>query len=196
MKHFASFALAVLLSLGLMASTNPVIDGSVDLEKSTVNWTGYKVTGKHYGTVNLKSADLSIEGAQIKGSFVIDMTSIATKDISGGGAAKLDGHLKSGDFFGVEKYPEARFEITSSNPGKVDGTVKVRGNLTIKETTAPISFLVSMTEDGDYTVATAEITVDRTTYDVRYGSGKFFDNLGDKAIYDDFDLTVTLYVSK
>ena len=172
-----------------IASTDPVTGTGVDVEKSTIEWTGKKVTGKHEGTINLKSADLSIDNGMITGgNFVIDMTSIQVTDLSGGMADKLRGHLTSDDFFGVASHPTATLEISGSEKGEEAGTQLVKGNLTIKNITHPIEFVTSM--NGN--TATAKITVDRSKYDVRYGSKSFFEGLGDNLIYDNFDLNVTL----
>lgn len=122
------------------------------------------------------------------GKFTIDMASITNTDLEDPGYnAKLVGHLKSDDFFGVEKYPTAKLEIKSSSKFENNkGTVKA--HLTIKETTLPIEFEAQ--KEGNWLMA--EIIIDRSKYDVRYGSGSFFDNLGDKTIYDDFTMTVKI----
>ncbi len=160
---------------------------SIDLENSVINWTGSKVTGKHTGTLHLKDGSLKFEDGKLTGgSFTIDMTSLASTDLQGGTAGKLLGHLKSDDFFSVETYPTAQLTITEV--GMAEGAYAVTADLTIKGKTAPVSFLANLEPAG----ASADITVDRTVYDVKYGSGKFFDNLGDKLIHDDFDLSVQL----
>src|SRR5690606_35721546 len=104
---------------------------------------------------------------------------------------KLVNHLKSDDFFGVEKYPTAKFEITKVVSQGNDQYL-VTGNLTIKATTKEIEFPATIKAEGEALTASAQITVDRSEYDIRYGSSSFFDNLGDKVIYDDFNLDVTL----
>jgi polyisoprenoid-binding protein YceI len=176
-----------------LSFTNPIETKSVDTAKSQVIWKGYKVTGEHQGTINIKSGALEFDnGALTGGSFVIDMPTIKVTDLSGGMATKLEGHLKSPDFFGVEKHPEASFKITKVVSRGTPGDYKIVGNLTIKETTKEIKFFTNVSSDGS--IATADIKVDRSEFDVRYGSGSFFDNLGDKTIYDEFDLNVTLAV--
>ena len=160
---------------------------SINTEKSTIEWTGKKVTGTHTGTISIAEGTLEQENGRLSGgTIIIDMTSIANSDMDGKMKGKLEGHLKSDDFFGVETYPTAKLVINEVTPGE-DG-FNVTGNLTIKEKTAPVSFNASLSEGG----AVANITVDRTIYDVRYGSGKFFDGLGDKMINDNFDLVVNL----
>lgn len=169
----------------------------VDTKASTINWTGYKVTGKHAGTVNVKNGSLVMDhGTLVGGSFDIDMTSIACTDLTGDMAGKLVGHLSSADFFGVEKFPTAHFEINRAIPTDSKGNYKIIGKLQIKETTQEIKFNANVAPNGSSVVATGKIIIDRSEFDVRYGSGSFFDGLGDKTIYDDFDLEVKLVASK
>ena len=124
------------------------------------------------------------------------MNSIACTDLSGEYAGKLVGHLKSDDFFGVANYPTAKFVITKVVSRGTPGAYKVQGDLTIKGITQSIKFNADLKEDGTKTVAEAKITVDRSDYNIRYGSGSFFENLGDKTIYDDFDLEIKLVTNK
>lgn len=179
-----------------MAATAPATY-NVDVTSSTVNWKGYKVTGEHTGAVKLKSGALQFtDGKLTGGSFVVDMNSITCTDLEGEWADKLVGHLKSDDFFGVAKYPTSKFVITRAIPQDTKGNYKVIGNLTIKETTKEAKFLVNLTESNGTVTANGKLTVDRSEYNVRYGSGSFFDDLGDKTIYDEFDLEVTLVSKK
>lgn len=174
-------------------STKKATTYQVDKSQSKLNWTGKKVTGQHSGTINVADGKLDIENNVLKGgNFSLDTRSIAVTDIKdAGGNAKLVGHLKSEDFFGVEKYPSANFVITKVTPtgsGKYD----VTGNLTIKGITNPITFPATVTVAGNKVSAKADIKVDRTKYNIRYGSKSFFEGIGDKAIYDEFDLAVEL----
>lgn len=202
MKNASIFTLALaVISLIGMSFTTPENGGTETLKanvaESSIEWKGYKVTGEHSGTVNLKSGDLKFEeGALVGGSFVIDMTSIENTDMEGEWSQKLVGHLKSDDFFGVENHPTADFEITKVISRGTPGDYKILGNLTIKGITKPIKFFTHLEEEGNKVTATAEMTIDRSEYNVRYGSGSFFDNLGDKTIYDEFDMTVTLVTNK
>ena len=162
-----------------------------DTEKTELKWTGKKVGGQHVGHIKLKSGELTIkDGAIAKGNFVIDMKSITNDDLTDAGYnQKLVGHLKSDDFFGVEKYPEATLVI--KEPATFVGNMaNVKGELTVKGKTNPITFVVS--KNGN--TYTSTISVDRAKYDVRYGSGSFFSNLGDKVIDDIFTLEVSLIV--
>jgi polyisoprenoid-binding protein YceI len=126
----------------------------------------------------------------------MDMTSIKVTDLEGEWAGKLEGHLKSPDFFGVEKHPTATLVITKVVPKGTPGDYKVSGNLTIKEKTKEVRFYAHVDSEGGKMNATADLKIDRTDFDVRYGSGSFFDGLGDKTIYDEFDLTVNIVASK
>lgn len=178
--------IASVIVLATVAFTNTKKE--VNTSESTITWTGEKVTGSHEGTITLESGHLMMEDEKIiGGEFVMDMTSINVTDLSGENKEKLEGHLKSEDFFGIEKNPKAKLVITSA-ASKGNGKYGVVGDLTIKNQTHPITFDLMM--NGD--TASTKLTIDRTKYDVRYGSGSFFDNLGDKTIYDNFDLDVNL----
>ena len=170
----------------------------LNTESSTIIWQGYKVTGEHAGTIDLKNGNLDFDNGEFTGGgFVIDMATIVNTDLEGEWKTKLEGHLKSPDFFGVEQFPTASFEITRVISRGTPGDYKVVGNLTIKETTKEIKFLIHLDDSTpNKTVATASITIDRSDFDVRYGSGSFFDGLKDKTIYDEFDLEIELEVSK
>jgi len=164
---------------------------------SVVVWTGYKVTGKHTGTVKVKSGNVQFtNGVLTGGSFEMDMNSITCTDLEGEWAGKLVGHLKSDDFLGVASYPTASLTITRAIPQDSKGNYKIIGNLTIKGTTKEVKFFANAVEANGGVTAGGKITVDRSEYNMRYGSGSFFDGLGDKTIYDEFDLQVTLVANK
>ena len=186
------------LALAAFSFKNVVIETySANVAKSEIGWKAYKVTGSHEGTINLKSGDLQYtDGMLSGGTFEVDMTSLASTDLKGEWKDKLDGHLKSEDFFGVENFPVAKFNITKVVPKGTPGDYKITGDLTIKETTKSIKFYANIVEEGNSRVATADIKIDRSEYDVRYGSGSFFSGLGDKTIYDEFDLSVKLVTEK
>ncbi|NOU58660.1 YceI family protein [Marinifilum caeruleilacunae] len=164
-------------------------------EKSKVEWLGKKVTGEHSGTIKISEGHLVFKDDQLeKGSFVVDMSTIENTDIKDEGyRAKLVGHLKSDDFFGVEQHPKSTFEIVKTKK-LGNGNYEVHGNITIKGITKPISFNVNMHQHGDDLHVSGKIVIDRSKFNVRYGSGSFFDNLGDKTIYDDFELSLDLYL--
>lgn len=188
----------ILLAIGLTVNpveTNATYQAKVD--ESSVAWTATKVvSGGHSGTVKISEGSLDINGNKLKGgSFTIDMTTIENTDLSGEWKAKLEGHLKSDDFFAVETYQTATLKITSAS-SKGAGKFDVTADITIKGKTESITFPATVSVDGDQVTATAKLTIDRTKFDVRYGSNSFFDNLGDKAISDEFTLDVNLVASK
>lgn len=185
-----------LLAVLVMAATSTTTY-KADLVSSNIVWKGYKVTGEHTGTVKLKNGALQFADGKLSGgSFEVDMASINCVDLEGAVADKLVGHLKSDDFFGVQKFPTAKFVITRAIPTDSKGNYKIIGNLTIKETTKEVKFQANLTEANGQATATGKITIDRSEFNVRYGSGSFFDNLGDKTIYDEFDLNITLVAKK
>lgn len=167
---------------------------TVDTEASTVEWYGSKPIGaSESGIVQIAEGALSFNGSEIvDGSVVIDMTTIEPTSQSGNMLDMLTGHLMSDEFFGVETYPTATLVIKSAEPTDVDGQYAVVADLTIKETTDEIGFLTDVMVDGDTLEATADVVVDRSIYDVQYGSGTFFSDLGDDLISDEMEFTVTL----
>lgn len=190
MKGITLFA--AILGLAALSFDLPSVATTVDTTKSFIAWKGYKVTGQHNGKVMLKGGNLEFDNGVLKsGSFEIDMTTITCEDLPNGGE-RLVGHLKSEDFFGVEKFPVAKFATTKVFPVDTKGNYRITGNLTIKSTTKEIKFNAMVVEETGEKKATAKITIDRSDYDIRYGSGTFFENLGDKTIYDEFELEVTL----
>jgi polyisoprenoid-binding protein YceI len=189
-KVILTAALFTLTSVNAFAKTH-----NVDVKNSVLNWTGTKVTGKHHGRVWLKSGKVEIDKADIKGGeFVMDMSSIKVDDIKDPEYnGKLTGHLKSDDFFGVTNHPTSTFKITSVRPLNKDGyTHEITGNLTIKNITKPVSFPAKVLVKGDKATAKGKLVVDRTDFDVKYGSGKFFENMGDKMIHDNFEIELDL----
>ncbi|MEJ2753639.1 MAG: YceI family protein, partial [Chloroflexota bacterium] len=139
---FGLSLLAVLLLVGSAFTTaDDFISYNVDTVESVIYWKGYKVTGQHDGIVNIQSGALDYDNGQlVGGNFTIDMSSITVKDLEGDYKAKLEGHLKSEDFFGVEKFPTAKFVITKVMSRGMPGDYRIEGDLTIKETTKPIKF--------------------------------------------------------
>lgn len=185
----------------LLLVTQPTADDTkatykVNVADSKVSWTGEKIAGTHIGTINVSEGALEFDGDRLTGgSFVIDMNSIVDTDLQGEYKEKLEGHLKSDDFFGVASYPTSQFKITgvkSTGKNKYD----ITGDITIKGTTQKITFPAVIEVDGNKVTATSIITVDRSKFNVKYGSKSFFDDIGDKVIYDEFKLDVTLVASK
>lgn len=182
-------SLALITVFGTAAIANPIKKESKEVKasESTITWKGYKVAGSHTGTIDLKSGSLVFDGDKlVGGEFVADMTSISSTDLEGDYKNKLDGHLGSDDFFGIEAHPTAKLVFTKvKSTGK--NSYAVTGDLTIKGITEPVTFDVSVYGDK----ATATLKVDRTKYNVKYGSG-IIGTAKDKLIYDEFDLVVDL----
>lgn len=166
---------------------------SVDTSASTLDWKATKVTGAHNGKVKIKSGSLTFEGDDlVGGEFIIDMTSITCEDIGKAKAnKKFVNHLHSDDFFSTSKFNTAKLVIKSSRLGK-GGHYDVEGDLTIKGITKPVMFRANVDNKGKSATATADIKFDRSHYDIKYKSGSFFQDLGDKLIHDEVNLTVKL----
>jgi len=186
-KSLAIFVLALTLTTSVFAGTQ-----KVDAAKSTVKWLGKKVTGEHFGAISVKEGSLEVSKDKVTGGkVVIDMASLTVEDIKDAGTnGKLVGHLKNDDFFGVATFPTAELVIT-----KVEGTT-FSGNLTIKGITNPTVFTATSTKEGKSTTYKGTLTIDRSKFNVKYGSKSFFENLGDKVIYDDFTLDFSLVVAE
>lgn len=168
-----------------------------DVAASKITWLGKKVTGEHSGTINLASGEITINKDMLtKADFQIDMNSLKSTDMSDEGyRAKLDGHLKSDDFFGVDKFPKASFVMDKAV--KIQkGTTFVNGRITIKGTTMPMTIKAVITDTPEGKRIYADLTIDRTKFNLKYGSGSFFDNLGDKTIYDDFNVSLNILLKK
>jgi polyisoprenoid-binding protein YceI len=160
---------------------------------STVNWTGKKVLGLHTGSINIANGFIEITDSTIVGGEIqIDMTSIVITDIEDKKTHDdFFAHLKNEDFFSVDKFKTAKLTLTGSS--KIETSeFKIDGNLTIKDISHPISFIATVEIFTDTLHSLGEVVIDRTLYNIRYGSGKFIDNLGDKLIYDDFVLQFKL----
>lgn len=176
-----------------MAFTKPVktVTFKVDTELSSIDWIGRKVTGQHTGKIKISSGEVLMNGKAVKGgSFVMDMTSI-TSD-----SERLTGHLKTEDFFSVEKNPTSKFMITKVTSAGKD-RINITGNLTIKGNTETITFPATVKMQGGSLVAVAKnVLVNRAKFDIRYGSKSFFNDIGNKAIEDDFELGINLVAKK
>jgi polyisoprenoid-binding protein YceI len=185
MKNLKTFAVAIiaLISFATNAQTK-----KINVEKSNITWLAKKVTGQHEGTISLKEGALILKDGKLTGGkFVMDMTSINTTDLDGDMKENLDGHLKSDDFFSTAKNPTATL-VFKTIADKGNGTYTVTAELMIKKITNPVTFDINVSDAG----ATTKLIIDRTKYDIKYKSGNFFENLGDKVIYDNFDLTINL----
>ena len=186
MKNLKTIALALVVVLSTLSVTAQT--KKVDASKSTINWVGKKVTGQHSGTVNFKDGALVFKGKKLTGgNFTVDMTSLTATDLTGEYQGKLNGHLKADDFFGTEKFPTAKLVFKTIGAKSTD-VYTVTADLTIKGITKPVTFDIAVKGN----TATTAFKVDRTKYDIKYNSGNFFQNLGDKTINDEFELTVAL----
>ena len=165
----------------------------VDTKASTIEWVAKKVTGQHSGTISFGSGTLNVEKKKIiGGKLVVDMSTLADTDLGTSPMkGKLEGHLKSDDFFGVEKFPQSTLEVKKVEP-KSGNLYHFTADLTIKGITNPIEFDAEVTNSSGQIDATGTMTVNRAKFGVKYGSGSFFEGLGDKLIYDDFTLKFNL----
>lgn len=179
---------------GYVETTGPKTGGELklDRESSNVNWRGTKPTGEHYGTVKIKEGNLEIDGNKVSGgSFVIDLNSIYCEDLSGGMKDKLEGHLKSEDFFYTEEYPYAKFKITRLS--KIGGEIAegpaathmATGDLDMRGKVNSISFPVSINvSDNGVSIKAEEFSIDRTKWGVNFKSKSVFAELKDNFIGD------------
>ncbi len=192
MKKIALNVLALAISGSLFASAPKKSETfKVDASKSSVTWLAKIVTGQHNGKIALENGSLTVADDKITGGkFLIDMNTIEVLDLQGEWKDKLTGHLRSDDFFSVEKNPKTSFEITKVD-NKADAT-NITGKLTIKGITKEITFPASVSKKGNVVVAIATIRVDRTKFDIKYGSKSFIEGIGDKAIDDEFEMQVNL----
>lgn len=169
-----------------------VTDGTytANTENSILNWKGFKPAGTHNGTVTIKEGNLVVANGKLTGgNFTFDMNSIVVLDIPADDEynAKLVDHLKNGDFFDVENNPTATFKIVEVIQGE---TTLVKGDLTVKGITKSIEFpvILSQTETGVELVGET-FKIDRTEFNIQYKSQKFFDDLKDKFINDEFEIS-------
>lgn len=167
-------------------------EGNVDTEASVLYWKGTKPTGSHNGTVKLKEGSISIKRGKIKsGEFVVDMSTIKDAD----GSTRLDGHLKSKDFFDVQKFPTSKFVITKTK--KAGEKMTVTGDLTVKGITKSISFTATLSEaNGVITFKSETFKVNRADFNVRYGSKSFFNNLKNRFIGDMMEMSFEVKAKK
>lgn len=190
MKNLLTLAL-VLASVSAFAKVEKV---EVDTTASKLTYLGKKVTGQHSGEVKISKGSLSFDKNALKGGeIVVDMTTISNTDITDAEyVKKFIGHITGDDFFSTEKFKTATLVVKSVKKGKTADTYTVTADLTIKGKTAPVTFEATATKEK----ANAKLVFDRTKYDIKYGSGKFFQGLGDKMIYDDVELEVNLALKK
>ena len=192
MKKMNKSIVVLMVAMVLTMSAFAQETFKVDVSKSDIQWTGEKVTGEHTGNIKFESGMLKVKNGKLTGGeFMVDMTSMTNTDLDGEYKDKLMGHLKSDDFFGVEKHPTSKLTITSVTHEK-GNQYKIKGDLMIKGKMNSIEFPAEVVMAGNKIYGNAFVTIDRSKYDVKYGSGSFFDNLGDKTIYDNFTLQIKL----
>lgn len=186
MKNLKSFILVLFTVFSFTEGISQTY--KIDVSKSIIKWEGKKITGHHEGTINFKDGYLVFKNKKVAGgSFTADMKTLSNTDQSGSSKTKLEGHLKSEDFFSVDNYNTSTL-VFKSIASKGNNTYLINADLTIKGITSSIQF--DLVVNGNK--ATAELEINRTKYDIKYGSGSYFDDLGDKTIYDDFELDVVL----
>ena len=189
------FLSAILSVITLFAfATKPHTDHvRVNTDSSTVKWIGSKVAEHHEGTINIAKGVLDIQhGILVGGEITIDMNTITNTDIeSEKYREKLNNHLKDEDFFNVKEFEYATIKIIQAWKGK-GNKYKILAELTIKGITQSISFGADVNINGLNYLATANIKIDRTKWDIKYNSGNFFKDLGDKLILDEIGFDISL----
>lgn len=203
LKHFLVLGLFIILAA---FQNDNVGTYEVNTDYSTVKWTGYKIGGKHQGELKMKEGTLNmVDGVLKGGKFVIDMEALTCTDIEKEEMnKKLVEHLKSADFFNTEIHPTATFvfsKVFSYGTEEIEGqtytrdTYKIIGDLTIKGITKPFKTKVAIYDYGTSVSGIASLEIDRTDFDIRYKSGSFFEDLGDKLIHDEIELEVSISAS-
>ena len=162
---------------------------TVDSSKSNLEWIGKKTTGSHNGTLLIKDGFIKLDKKNIiiEGEFTLDMESITCTDLEGSKKGYFEDHLKNEDFFNTKEHPLALFRITNATSKKINGT------LTIKGISQEISFNYTQINAQEYK---ADITIDRTLFDIKYKSKSIFKDLGDNFIYDDFTVKLNSIIFK
>ncbi len=168
----------------------------IDTLTSQVGWTGSKPIGSHNGIFKISNGSFNVENGELKaGNFVIDVHNLEDLDLKAGeGKEKLEGHLKSADFLDTEKFPTAKFEITSVSPlADSTGTHQISGNLTLKDSTKNVSFPAKLEIADNAVKASAKFSIDRTQWGLFYGNDK---SLGDKFIRPEVEIALNINASK
>lgn len=187
MNYKKLFIGAILLIAITSLAFTSVITKDIIVKDSSIKWNAYKITGQHYGLIQLKEGVFRFENNQLTGGvFTVDMTSLTVEDLKGMKKKFLTKHLKSDDFFDVKNYSLSSLKFTEVT--KVNNTYQITADLTIKDITKPVSFEMNVMDHK----ATTKLKINRTHYNIKYRSNSFFDNLKNKAIDDEFDLEITL----
>ncbi|HEX8517532.1 MAG TPA: YceI family protein [Bacteroidia bacterium] len=198
MTHKITMSFIAAAAVTALSFTVPAVQKNnttytVDTKATTATWVGKKVTGQHSGGISISKGNIISDGKNLTGGTIeFDMNSITCTDLTDPEwNGKFVGHLKNDDFFGVEKYPTAKFELTKATL-KEGNNYDVTGKLTIKGVTEVITFPAMIKMDSKTLVTVATIMVNRTKFGIKYGSASFVDGIGDKAINDDFELNVNV----
>jgi polyisoprenoid-binding protein YceI len=199
MKTVKSILVVALAALSFVAVAKPGKKApqtlKVDASASTFNWLAKKLTGEHNGTVKIQSGNLVTDGGKLTGGdFTVDFSTIKDLDIQGDFAGKLETHLKSADFFDVAQFPNSTLKITKA-VAKGGENYDLTGNLTIRGITQSITFPAIVKVTGKTASASAKFDIDRTKFGLTYRSKAFFENIGDKMIYDNFTVDVKIVAS-
>jgi polyisoprenoid-binding protein YceI len=193
-KAILPFILLIFVSYSAIAQDN----FTANSDSSTIYWKGFKPTGEHNGTIAIEQGNFTVANGEITGGeFIIDMNSIVNLDLEAGGTynTKLVNHLKSDDFFDTAVYPTAVFKITGTE--KKGNQTLIKGDLTLKDKTNPVSFLADVNLNGNnLNVKSETFKVDRSKWNVRYGSKSFFDDLADKFIEDMMEISFNVNAEK
>jgi len=195
MKIFFTF-----LYISFALSVNVIDTIWVDASISKIQWIGNKVSGSHDGHIKIKSGYVLKKNEMlVGGEIIMDMHSISVDDIDHPKwNQSLLEHLKNEDFFDVEKFQTATLTVLSSVKKQINdkrnSNIEITGDLTIKGITKKV--LIHSHIDFDKNISKGELVLDRTMWGIKYGSRSFFDNLGDRAIYDDFILNFDLLPKK
>ena len=184
------------LMLAFSAGPKKPVTYVVNTTESVIEWEAKKVTGQHNGKVPLSGGQMVIDGKKlVSGNFEANMSALKIVELNGNENPRLDGHLKSDDFFGTDKFPKANFTMTSAKEAGA-GKYEITGDMVIKGISKPVSFTAAVAPQGDKILGTTTFMIDRTKYDIKYRSSNWFENLGDKAIYDEFQVTIKLVLDK
>lgn len=164
----------------------------IDLSSSKIYWKGSGAAGTHAGTVNLKDGKLDIENDKIRGGYaIVDMKSIVCEEKNKEMGHILKKHLDGADFFDVEKYPEAKFEITSVT--SENNQLEITGDLTLKDVTRRITFPAGVSRSGQkITYKAPGFIIDRTQWGIHFGSINYFKHLADSFINDDIEIRLVI----
>ena len=208
LKKFLISAILILFIVSCEKSSKKKIDTSLpkptlslssgdyvmDNDNSSIKWTGRELSTKsHYGSLQMKNGSLTVNtDGTINGIIKIDMTTIDCEDLQGRSKASLERHLRSDDFFSVESHPIATLTFKSEGGIEAGNKLAFNGDLEIKGISHPISFESELKSVDPKVSALVDMTFDRSKYNVRFRSGTFFQNLGDKLIYDDIEISVDI----